>query len=176
MPYIMNALEEKVTTQAHGKYFTWTPGEIKQLHNLHLAQFLSQHRGIEGLVEIPEQIMELDKNGSEYKVAIAHKRKEGIEKFVAKQNFIIRNLEMSLRRDYETSGQKGNFLFEASKGELEAYKNLKKYKEFEAKEQLNTADEIAKIREEIYGSASDTKAGETNTGRPSPLEPAKSGK
>lgn len=163
MPYIMNALDEKVTTQAHGKYFTWAPQEIKMLHSLNLAQFLSQHRGEEGLVEVPEALMELPKNTKEYSDGILAKRKEGIEKYVRKQNSIIRNLEISLRRDYETSGQKGNFLFEASKGELEAYKNLKKYKEFESSEQLNVADEIQKIRGELYGD------GES---RPSPAAPA----
>ena len=167
MPYIMNALEDTVTTMAHGKYFTWNPGEIKQIHKLNLAEFFATHRGEEGLVEVRDDVMELDKNSEEFKAAIYECRKQGISKFVGKQNFIIRNLEMSLRRDYETSGQKGNFLFEASKGELEAYKKLKKYKEFEAKEQLNTADEIAKIREELYGIKDET------VSRPSPLDPAK---
>lgn len=164
MPYIMNCLQDKVTTQAHGKYFTWTPGEIKTLHNLNLAQFLAQHRGEEGLIDIPEQVMELDKNSPEFKTALAERRKEGVAKYVRKLNQVIRNLEMSLRRDYETSGQKGNFLFEASKGELAAYKELKKYKEYESQEQLNVADEIQKVRAELYSEKAE---------RPSPLEPAK---
>lgn len=164
MPYIMNALNETVSTQAHGKWFSFKSMEIKAFHNKALSDFLAQKRGEEGLVEIPEELMELDKNSSEYKVAIANRRKDGISKYVQKQNQIIRNLEMSLRRDYETSGQKGNFLFEASAGELQAYKNLKAYKEFESQEQLNIADEIQKVRADLYG---------TETSRPSPLEPAK---
>lgn len=166
MPYIMNTLNEDVTTQAHGKYFTFKSQEIKLLHSLNLAQFLAQHRGEEGLVEVPDPIMELDKTSDDYKQKIYEIRKSGVAKFVRKQNQIVRNLEMSLRRDYETSGQKGNFLFEASKGELAAYKNLAKYKEFEEQEHLNIADEIQKVRGELYG--------EKTTGtRPSPLEPAK---
>jgi hypothetical protein len=164
MAYIMNALDESVSTQAHGKWFSWKPQEIKMLHNEQLARFLSQNRGEEGLVEVPESLMEIDKNSEEFKTKIYEIRKSGIMKFVAKQNSIVRNLEISLRRDYETSGQKGNFLFEASKGELEAYKKLKKYKEFEAKEQINVADEIQKIRQELYG--------EGSGGRPSPTESA----
>lgn len=167
MPYIMNALNEKVATQAHGKWFSWNPNEIKQIHNVNLANFLSQTRGEEGLVEVQETIMELDKKSPEFAQALYEKRKEGIAKYVSKQNQIIRNLEMSLRRDYETSGQKGNFLFEASKGELAAYKNLEKYRDFEQKEQLNVADEIQKVRERLYGNKEETK------GRPSPLESAK---
>lgn len=173
MPYIMNTLEDRVRTQAHGKWFTWNPGEIKILHNANLAVFLAQHRGEEGLAEVPDAIMELDKNSNEYKTAIYEVRKSGIMKFVAKNNYIVRNLEMSLRGDYERTGQKGNYTFEASKGELEAYKHLKKYKEFEAKEQLNIADEIQKAREDLYGSSS--KVGESTTVRPSPLESAKKG-
>lgn len=170
MPYIMNALNESVMTQAHGKWFTWKPLEIKLLHNAHLASFLSQHRGEEGLIEVQDQIMEMDKASEEYKQALYECRRAGIEKYLKKQNWIVRNLEMSLRRDYETSGQKGNFLFEASKGELQAYKNLKKYKEFEASEHLNTADEIQKIREELYGSGKTTG---DSSGRPSPVDIAK---
>lgn len=171
MAYIMNALDEEVRTQAHGKWFTWKPQEIKTIHNENLARFLAQHRGEEGLVEIPDSIMEMDKTGFEYKQAIYERRKDGVTKFVSKQNFIVRNLEMSLRRDYETSGQKGNFLFEASTGELAAYKNLKKYKQFEQEQKLNVADEIQKLRDEIYGEMEKEIKGETS--RPSPLKPAK---
>lgn len=167
MPYILNSLNEDVTTQAHGKYFTWKAQEIKLLHNEKLASFLAQHRGEEGLIEVPDQVMELDKASDEYKTALYEIRKQGIAKFVRKQNYIVRNLEMSLRRDYETSGQKGNFLFEASRGELAAYKNLSKYKEFEQQEHLNIADEIQKVRETLYGEK------EVGHSRPSPLEPAK---
>lgn len=165
MPYIMNSLNESVSTQAHGKWFSWKPMEIKSLHSVHLVEFLSQKRGEDGLVEIPEDIMELDRTGSTFKVAIAEKRKEGIAKRVAKLNSTIRNLEMSLRRDYEVSGQKGNYNFEASAGELSAYKELAKYREFEQQEKLNIADEIQKARETLYGKTEDS--------RPSPMEPAK---
>ena len=58
MPYIMNTLEDRVRTQAHGKWFTWNPGEIKILHNANLAVFLAQHRGEEGLAEVPDAIMD----------------------------------------------------------------------------------------------------------------------
>ena len=160
MPYIMNSLEDEVKTQAHGKYFTWKPKEIKTIHSVNLSRFLAQNRGDIGLMEVPDALMELDKNSVEFKTAIADIRKEGIRKFIQKQNYIVRNLEMSLRRDYELSGQKGNFLFEASPGELAAYKNLKKYQEVEAQESMNVADEIQKIRKDLYG----------ETSRPSPLE------
>lgn len=173
MAYIMNALDQKVQTQAQGAWLSWAPGEIKVIHNENKAKFLAQLRGEEGLVEIPEDIMTLDKSSMEYKQAIFEKRKEGIAKFVQKQNYIVRNLEMSLRRDYETSGQKGDYRFLASKGELEAYKQLKKYQEFEREEQLNVADEIQKLQQDIYGSKKeDTDKTESVSARPSPLKPS----
>lgn len=150
MPYIFNSLDENVTTQAHGKWFSWKPQEIKTIHNENLARFLSQNRGEEGLVEIPESVMEMDKTSPEYKQAIYELRRAGVMKFINKQNSVIRNLEISLRGDYERTGMKGNFLFEATKGELQAYKNLKKYKEFETREHLNIADEIQKVRADLY--------------------------
>lgn len=160
MPYIMNCLEDEVRTQAHGKWFTFKPQEIKVLHNESLARFMAERRAEEGLVEVPEHVQEMDKTSEQYKAAIYELRKNGIMRFVGKQNSVVRNLEISLRGDYERSGQKGNFLFEASRGELQAYKNLKKYKEFEAKEQMNVADEIQKIREDIYGDGSTRPAAE----------------
>lgn len=172
MPYIMNSLDEDVKTQAHGKWFTWKAQEIKIMHNENLARFIAQHRGEEGLIEIPDVIMEMDKTGLDYKQAIYEKRTEGVKKFLAKQNFIVRNLEMSLRRDYETSGQKGSFLFEASKGELAAYKQLKKYKEFEQEQRLNVADEIQKLRDDLYGATAKPAVTE-EPARPSPLKSAK---
>lgn len=163
MPYIMNCLDDSVSTQVNGKWFSFKPHEIKMFHNEHIARFMAQNRGEEGLVEVPEQLVEMDKNSTDYKKEIYEIRKSGIAKFIEKQNMIIRNLEISLRGDYERSGQKGNFLFNASKGELQAYKNLKKYREYEVREQLNVADEIQKVREELFG-------GESH--RPSPSEGA----
>lgn len=163
MPYIMNALDDVVSTQAHGKWFSWKPQEIKVIHNENLAAFLRENRGEEGLVGVSEEIMEMDKNTEAYKTAIYNLRKAGIQSFVSKQNQIIQNLEISLRGDYEKTGLKGNFLFEASKGELEAYKRLKKYRAFETAEQTNTADEIQQLRQELYGDGSS---------RPSPSEGA----
>lgn len=159
----MNTLDQPVSVQAHGKWFSFKPQEIKLMHNPKLTEFLSQKRLEDGLVEVPEDLMGLSKDSIEYMQGIADCRKKGIRSYVEKQNGIIRNLEMSLRRDYETSGQKGNFLFEASQGELQAYKNLKKYKEFEQQEHLNIADEVQKARDDLYGDKS----------RPSPLESAK---
>ncbi len=176
MPYIMNALNETVSVQAHGNWFSFKPMEIKMLHNAKLAEFLHQYRGENGLVEVPETLMEMDKTTQEYRDAIQEKRKEGITKYIAKQQFIINNLEVSMRRDYEQSGQKGNYLGQASKGELAAYNQLAKYKEFEAEQQINIAEEIQKVKDRIYGSGNSTNTGKTDSGSPDSVKPTQSRK
>ncbi len=144
MPYIFNALQNQVSTQAHGKWFTWKPLEIKIFHNAKLSEFLYQNRSEEGLVEIQDYIMELDKTSPEYKEAIEEKRKAGVEGRIRGLDKIKNNLVNSLAMDYSVANMKGDHLALASKGELSAIKELNALRgEIEAN-QIRIADEVRK--------------------------------
>jgi hypothetical protein len=147
----MNSRDEKVSVQAFGNWFQFGPGQIKNVHNTNLAMFLAQNRGEDGLVDIPDEVMEMDKSSTEFKEIIEDKRKEGVNKRIQKLNSIVNNLEASLRYDVETKGLKVDPLSLASKGELNAYKELASYKDHEAREALNVADEIRKLKGQISG-------------------------
>jgi hypothetical protein len=147
----MNALDVDVYVQAHGKPFSFKPRQIKNMHNPNLAMFLSQNRGENGLVDIADEVMELDKNSPEFLEAIEAKRKEGIEKRINKLRWIINNLESSLRYDIETKGLKIDPLSQASKGELLAYKEMATLVDAEQKQAINTADEIRKMQGVLFG-------------------------
>jgi hypothetical protein len=144
MPYIMNALQNTVSTQAHGKWFTWKPLEIKTFHNEKLSEFIYQNRAEEGLVDIPEQVMELDKASPEYKEIIEERRRQGVEGRIRGLDRIKNNLVNSLAMDYSTAGLKGDHLAIASKGELAAIKELNSLRGEVEANQLRVADEVRK--------------------------------
>lgn len=183
MPFVMNALATPINTQAHGKWFAWKPGQIKEIQNNDLAMFLTQNRGEEGLVGIDDHMMELDKSDPEnlakFNEYIEDRRKEGVQKRINKLDSIIRNLEQSLRFDLESKNIKSDPLSFASKGELQAYKERASLMEFERKNVLNVGDEIRKLKaqmdgEVVDGNVSSPQPGKTSSGRPDNVKPAKS--
>lgn len=151
MPFIMNALQTPINTQAHGKWFQWKPGQIKDIQNQDLAHFFTQNRGEEGLVGINNDIMEMDVNDPVRLEFIEERRKEGVQKRINKLDAIINNLEQSLRYDLEAKNMKADPLTFASKGELNAYKERATLSDFERKQAMNVGDEIRKLKEQIAG-------------------------
>ena len=145
MPYIMNALDNEVKVQAHGKWFTFKPREIKNMHSPNLAMFLATNRGEDGLVDISDETMELDKKSIEYMEYIEKRRIEGIQKRVQKLEFMKQNLLSSLRYDLEVKNIKADPLTFASKGEVAAIKELVSLKEHQQKDITNNADELRKL-------------------------------
>lgn len=144
MPYIMNALPTQVQTQAHGKWFTFKPLEIKYLHNPNLAEFISQRRIEDGLVEIPEAIYELEKTNPERATFIEDRRREGVQRRIQGLSVVVRNLTNSLAMDYSKVGLRGSHLDDASRGELAAAKELNSLKGEVRAEAPRVADEIRK--------------------------------
>lgn len=181
MPFIMNALETPINTQAHGKWFQWKPRQIKEIQNPDLALFFTEKRGEEGLVGISDNIMELPAEDPSRMEFIEERRKEGVQKRINKLDSIINNLEQSLRYDLEAKNMKADPLTFASKGELSAYKERATLSEFERKQAMNVGDEIRKLKaqiagEAINGSGSSSDSGTNNPGRPSTSQPAQSRK
>lgn len=174
----MNALEVPVRIQAHGNWFSWKPLQIKEIQNNELAMFITEKRGEDGLVGIADTMMELDNNTQEFKDFIEDRRKEGVRKRIQKLDWVINNLETSLRYDLETKNIKADPLAFASSGEVAAYKERLTLTEGERKDSLNKADEIRKLKaqisgEAVNGSGSSTHPGAYNPGHTSSVESAK---
>lgn len=178
MPYIMNALETPLRTQAHGQWFVFKPGQIKEIQNRDLALFMAQSRGEDGLVMVDTQIIENNEpTSAEYKEHIEEKRREGIASRIKKLDWVIRNLRESLRYDLQTKGIKTDSLAFASKGELAAIKERMALQEYEKLEHLNVAEEARKMLEKLDdGSGSNPEPAKNNPGRENTSQPAKSGK
>lgn len=188
MPFIMNALNTPIHTQAQGKWFKWAPLQIKDIQNPHLALFFETNRATEGLIGIPEHIMvdpetgePRDKKSKEFRDFIEERRREGVQKRIQFLDFIINNLEVSLRRDLEASNIKAPPYTFASKGELAAYKERAALAETERANTMTPGDEILRIKAEMEGTAvngniTDTKPGADASGRANTVKPTASGK
>lgn len=144
MPYVMNCLDTPVSTQAQGKWFSFKPREIKMFYQPEIARFMGQMRGEEGLVEIPDNIMEKEKDDITRIEYIEGKRREGITARVQKLEWQKQNLLSSLRFDIEAKGMKVDPLILASKGDLAALRELNAIKGEVSRQQLNTAEQVRK--------------------------------
>lgn len=179
MPFVMNSLDRDVSAQAHGKWFTWKPHQIKEIQNNDLAMFFTMLRSEDGLVGIADAVMDLDKSTEQYIESIEQKRKEGVEARIRKLDQIILNLEQSLRSDLEKANIKADPLTYASKGELAAYKERATLMEFERKQSINVADEIRKVKAQMEaadGGGSSTNIRPNNTGHTDTPKSTKGGK
>lgn len=174
MPYVMNCLDTQVSTQAQGKWFTFKPREIKMFYQPEIARFMGQMRGEDGLVEIPDSIMELEKDAPQRLSAIEQKRIEGVNARVRKLEWQKQNLLGSLRLDVEMKGMKTDSLVFASKGDLNSLKELNALQGEIRKQELSTADEVRKeLGLNPHGDTSSSEPGKTDSGRPNNVKPAK---
>lgn len=175
MPYVMNALEEPVAVQVHGNWISFHPGQIKLIHNDKIAFKMISDLGYKGLVGIDEAVME-DKNSPESKQALETARRTGIANRMKKLKEIWDNLDVSLRRDLAQMNITGDVYNYASTGELAALKEMNRYKKYEAAADVDRAEQIRKLKEELNGDIASPDAGKAPQGNTNPSGPAKSGK
>lgn len=179
MAYVMNCLDTVVSTQAHGKWFTFKPKEIKFFHTPEIARFMGQMRGEEGLVEIPDMIAELKlsedpKQQTEYKEYIEGKRKEGINARIKKLEWQRHNLLTSLKFDIEAKGLKMDPLILATKGDLSAIKELNQLTGEVTRVGESVAEQVRKeLGLEPSGNVNSTNTGTANSGFTNPAKSTK---
>lgn len=182
MPYILNALPTPVNTQAQGTWLAWKAGEIKTIHNENKAAFFEEKRAEEGLVRIPEEIMELEKTDPARIAFIQEKTLQGISKRIQYLDTVIRNQEVFLKQDFERHNMKVDPLSIADKKLVAVYKERAALAAYEKKNTFSAADEIRKIKAEMEGpvvengNIADSKPGTNSEGRSSTAKPAASGK
>ncbi len=174
MPYVMNALDDSVSVQVHGNWFSFNPGQIKLIHNEKAAYKMTSDLGHRGLVDIPETVMEMDKASPEYKAKLSEYKRAGIIARMQECQKIWDNLEVSLRKDLQVANIQGDVYAYATEGELNALKEIKKYKDFAKASEVDRADTIRKLKEEINGNTPSTDAGTPSKGSKSNTGAAKS--
>lgn len=124
---VLNCTNQEIKVQAYGNWFTFKPKQYKQMSK-DIASFLTINRGYLGLMGLPSFISEeVDQAGSEEyeskkKEAIEIATKEGVQKRIAHLQGVIRNLEVSLKKDFISAQIQVDPLTIASDGELAAYR------------------------------------------------------
>ncbi len=150
---VYNPTEEEITTTINGNFFTWKPGQIKQMR-AHQASFVDSSRQELGLVVISDArfipsedayIMNFDKT-EEGKQVLEPLREKGINNLIQHLSTVVRNNQVALRQDlankYPTGDSAKLAAAHASPGELEAMRKIVKYKK-------KTKDNAAKQIEEV---------------------------
>lgn len=156
---VYNPTSEEVRVQAYGNWFTFKPGQYKQMRT-EIAEFLTIQKAYTGLIGLPNFITDdipTDDASEEEKqsfaarkaLAIAEAKKLGIERRIKHLNGIVKNLEVSLRRDLEQKNIKMDPYAMATDGEMSAYKELANYKSAQQDESLKRAEELKKLKEQI---------------------------
>jgi len=155
---VYNPTEEEITTTINGSFFTWKPGQVKQLRGVQ-GEFVDTNRQELGLVLVSDKrfipaeqdhyIPGFDKTPEGIKFLEPY-REKGINNLVAHLTMIIRNNQVSLRQDlankYPTGDSAKMAAAYASPGELEAMRKVVKYKK---KTTNNAAKQVEELMAEI---------------------------
>lgn len=158
---VYNPRDEEITTTIYGNYFTWKPGQVKQV-KADIAKFVNMSRKELGLqvVEDPRFIPAeseryvpgFDKTDEGKKVLEPLKEK-GISNFVEHLMEVIRNNQVSLRQDlankYPTGKSENLAAAFASQGEIEAMRLVAKYKSKSKDNLAKQVEEVNKLMEKV---------------------------
>jgi hypothetical protein len=157
---VYNPTEEEITTTINGSFFTWKPGQIKQMR-AGQADFVDTNRKELGLVKledprfIPSEdsyILNFDKT-AEGQAILAPLKEQGINNLIDHLMWIIRNNQVSLRQDlankYPTGDSSKMAAAAASSAELNAMRLVAKYKKKTSSNAAKQVEEVDKLMKEI---------------------------
>jgi hypothetical protein len=160
MPRVYNPTEETVETRVFGSYFTFKPGQMKNM-NKNFCDFIASDRQQTGLVILPPEFDPMDEDRyvegfektPEGKAVLAEKREEGIRNLINFHVGVIRNNQVSLKRDlarHDPSNDPTKLAaIEASKGEIESMRLVAKYKKLKLNNEEKQITEVNKLLEDV---------------------------
>lgn len=160
MSRIWNPTEERVETKIFGSFFTFAPGQFKNMSEHH-ANFIKSNRKETGLVVLTEQFDPMNEEKyvegydktPEGKAILLEKKKEGIQNLLEFYEQIVYNNQVSLRNDLAHSDPHTDPVrlsaIHASKGELEAMRLVAKYQKMKLDDQGAKVKEVEKLMTEI---------------------------
>jgi hypothetical protein len=158
---VFNPTEEEVTTTINGSFFTWKPGQIKQMR-AGQADFVDTNRKELGLMKLEdprfipaeqEKYIPGFEKTDEGKKILEPLREKGINNLIDHLMEIIRNNQVSLRQDlankYPTGDSAKLAAAYASPAELNAMRLVAKYKKKNNSNSAKQVEEIEKLMQEI---------------------------
>ncbi len=136
-PVVLNPTQEVVTTKMQGAWFTFKPDSRKPMDE-DKCRFIAESRKDTGLVILPDQFNSMSEayiegfdKTAEGKAILEAKRAEGIANLLDHHKDIIRNNQVSLRKDlvakFPTGDQGRMALLEMSEGEQNSLRMVAKY-------------------------------------------------
>lgn len=155
MAIIWNPTKETISTRMQGAWFTFKP-DVKKTMDDAKCRFIESERKDTGLVVLPDQfdpqseayVEHYDKT-PEGTATLEQKREEGIRNLLDYHREIIRNNQVSLRRDlahkYPDGDSKRLTALEMSKGEIESLQLIAKYQKSKMDGNEAKINEISKL-------------------------------
>ncbi len=156
MPAVVwNPLDEKVSVRMKGSWFEFKPDQ-KKIMDDHMGMFITEHRKEDGLIVLPADFYnnETEMFNAEYansvegKAILAKFREQAINNVVNHHRYIIKNLQVSLKRDLSTAGEAHvNPLIYASDGEIRSMEIVAKYnklKQDATQKKVDKAEDLLK--------------------------------
>lgn len=149
MPIVYNATADEQSFQAHGKWFTFKP-EQKKIMSEEMALFISMERKANGMVVLPSEYEEPDyQTTPEGQARLAKLRQEGVDNYINFHRDIIRNNQVSLRRDLERHGEKVDPAIEISEGELKSMEIVAKYQKIKGDSEQIKVDHVRELMKQV---------------------------
>lgn len=153
MPLVMNCLERENQVTIGGNTFTFSPKQIKEIHNPDIASEIvvrRQHLGFTGLPEELAYLTHIRKGqpapvaDPEHEELIRNARQEGVNAYVNNLRRIIYNEQVSLKQDMERMNDKSDPRLMMKPQMVKNMEELVKYQT--AKEDLSQ-QQVDKIKE-----------------------------
>lgn len=137
MSIVWNPTKELVSTKMQGAWFTFKP-DMKKAMDEDKCRFITEHRKNEGLVVLPNEFDPMSEHYIEgYEktpdgiAILEQKRAEGIESLLAFHRDIVKNNQVSLRKDMARANPEGDsarlIALEMSPGEIRSLELIAKY-------------------------------------------------
>lgn len=159
MPVVYNPTEEFVHTQLKGSWFAFKPGGTK-IMDAHMCQFIKELRKGTGLTVLSDKFdpnsdayIEGYKNTEEGQAELLAAKQEGIANLIAHHMEVVKNNQVSLRKDLAISNPSGDpqrlAALEASPGEIASMKLVSKYQKLKLDTKGQQVAEIEKLMQDI---------------------------
>ena len=148
MPFVMNASSKEQTVQAHGAYFTFTPGQIKEMSESKVY-FLASNKAYLGFVAVPEEAADLEwRSSPEGKAKLEELRAEGVQNRIQHLEWLKNNELVSLRKDMDKANIKSETASEMTAESTSALTSaLEELKSYKTKKSDVVKERAEKIRE-----------------------------
>lgn len=147
MALIMNACSINQSVQVHGAWFTFGPGQIKDMQEDKVF-FLTSRKGYLGFVTLPDEMADLDfRNSKDGQEILAKAKVEGVGKRIAHLESVRDNELVSLKRDLEQKNIKSDPRSFMSDGAIAAMEELAQYKKKNASETEKRIERVKQLEE-----------------------------